>query len=160
MKFDGRWRGNGPAGTAPGTKAGRPRWNGARRPGHGPAAAAVFRRGRSAKGRDEWVGSRPCTADGLPLIGATRSSRVFAAGGHGMWAITPGPVTGPRRPERVDCTPPPGGNGACPRWPGAGPSARMRATASDPPRRGGAVPATARRRPGSVSRVPRGGCGR
>lgn len=43
---------------------------------------------------DEWVGSRPCTADGLPLIGATRSSRVFAAGGHGMWGITLGPVTG------------------------------------------------------------------
>ncbi|MEO9153510.1 MAG: FAD-dependent oxidoreductase [Lapillicoccus sp.] len=43
---------------------------------------------------DEWVGSRPCTADGLPLIGATRSPRVFAAGGHGMWGITLGPVTG------------------------------------------------------------------
>jgi D-amino-acid dehydrogenase len=44
--------------------------------------------------RDEWVGSRPCTADGLPLIGATASSRVFVAGGHGMWGITLGPVTG------------------------------------------------------------------
>ena len=44
--------------------------------------------------QDEWVGSRPCTADGLPLIGATRSPRVFAAGGHGMWGITLGPVTG------------------------------------------------------------------
>jgi len=43
---------------------------------------------------DEWVGSRPCTTDGLPLIGATRSTRVFAAGGHGMWGITLGPVTG------------------------------------------------------------------
>ncbi len=43
---------------------------------------------------DEWVGSRPCTSDGLPLIGATRSPRVFAAGGHGMWGITLGPVTG------------------------------------------------------------------
>jgi D-amino-acid dehydrogenase len=44
--------------------------------------------------QDEWVGSRPCTVDGLPLIGATTSSRVFAAGGHGMWGITLGPVTG------------------------------------------------------------------
>jgi D-amino-acid dehydrogenase len=44
--------------------------------------------------QDEWVGSRPCTADGLPLIGATKSPRVFAAGGHGMWGITLGPVTG------------------------------------------------------------------
>lgn len=44
--------------------------------------------------RDEWVGSRPCTPDGLPLIGATSSPRVFAAGGHGMWGIVLGPVTG------------------------------------------------------------------
>lgn len=44
--------------------------------------------------KDEWVGSRPCTPDGLPLVGATRSARVFAAGGHGMWGITLGPATG------------------------------------------------------------------
>ena len=43
---------------------------------------------------DEWVGARPCTPDGLPLIGRTRSPRVFVAGGHGMWGITLGPVTG------------------------------------------------------------------
>ncbi|MEE1937909.1 FAD-dependent oxidoreductase [Streptomyces sp. TRM 70361] len=51
--------------------------------------------------RDEWVGSRPCTADGLPLIGVTRSPRVFAAGGHGMWGVTLGPVTGRLLAERV-----------------------------------------------------------
>lgn len=44
--------------------------------------------------QDEWVGARPCTVDGLPLIGATTSPRVFVAGGHGMWGITLGPVTG------------------------------------------------------------------
>ena len=44
--------------------------------------------------QDEWVGARPCTPDGLPLIGPTRSERVFVAGGHGMWGITLGPVTG------------------------------------------------------------------
>lgn len=44
--------------------------------------------------REEWVGSRPCTADGLPLIGATTSQRVFVAGGHGMWGIALGPLTG------------------------------------------------------------------
>ena len=44
--------------------------------------------------QDEWVGSRPCTADGLPLIGATASARVFVAGGHGMWGIALGPITG------------------------------------------------------------------
>ncbi len=43
---------------------------------------------------DEWVGARPCTADGLPLLGPTRTPRVFAAGGHGMWGITLGPVSG------------------------------------------------------------------
>ncbi|MCM3887064.1 FAD-binding oxidoreductase [Frankia sp. R82] len=42
----------------------------------------------------EWVGPRPCTSDGLPLIGRTASPRVFVAGGHGMWGITLGPVTG------------------------------------------------------------------
>lgn len=44
--------------------------------------------------QQEWVGSRPCTADGLPLIGATRSPRVHVAGGHGMWGIALGPLTG------------------------------------------------------------------
>lgn len=43
---------------------------------------------------DEWVGSRPCTVDGLPLIGATSSPRVQVAGGHGMWGIALGPLTG------------------------------------------------------------------
>jgi D-amino-acid dehydrogenase len=43
---------------------------------------------------NEWVGSRPCTPDGLPLLGRTGSPRVFVAGGHGMWGIALGPVTG------------------------------------------------------------------
>lgn len=43
--------------------------------------------------QDVWVGARPCTADGLPLIGASKDPRVFIAGGHGMWGITLGPVT-------------------------------------------------------------------
>ena len=43
---------------------------------------------------EEWVGSRPCTTDGLPLIGATKSPRVHVAGGHGMWGIALGPLTG------------------------------------------------------------------
>ncbi|MEV0569950.1 FAD-dependent oxidoreductase [Dactylosporangium sp. NPDC050588] len=44
--------------------------------------------------RDEWVGARPCTPDGLPLAGATAAPRVFVAGGHGMWGVALGPVTG------------------------------------------------------------------
>jgi D-amino-acid dehydrogenase len=50
---------------------------------------------------DEWVGSRPCTADGLPLIGATRSPRIHVAGGHGMWGIALGPATGKLLAEQV-----------------------------------------------------------
>jgi D-amino-acid dehydrogenase len=44
--------------------------------------------------QDEWVGPRPCTTDGLPLIGATDWPRVFACGGHGMWGMVLGPVSG------------------------------------------------------------------
>lgn len=44
--------------------------------------------------RDEWVGARPCTPDGLALIGATRSPGVYVAGGHGMWGVVQGPATG------------------------------------------------------------------
>lgn len=51
--------------------------------------------------QDEWVGSRPATADGLPLVGATTSERVFVAGGHGMWGITLGPVTGELLAEQI-----------------------------------------------------------
>ncbi|AEH09055.1 MULTISPECIES: NAD(P)/FAD-dependent oxidoreductase [Protofrankia] len=47
-----------------------------------------------ASRRQEWVGSRPCTPDGLPVIGRTTSPRLFVAGGHGMWGITLGPVSG------------------------------------------------------------------
>jgi D-amino-acid dehydrogenase len=50
---------------------------------------------------DEWVGSRPCTPDGLPLVGATRSSRVFTAGGHGMWGVALGPITGKLLADKI-----------------------------------------------------------
>ncbi len=50
---------------------------------------------------DTWVGSRPVTVDGLPLIGATSSPRVFVAGGHGMWGITLGPITGRLLAEQI-----------------------------------------------------------
>jgi D-amino-acid dehydrogenase len=58
-------------------------------------AVRPFLRGLRLRDRhDEWVGSRPCTPDGLPLVGRTTSPRVFAAGGHGMWGIALGPLTG------------------------------------------------------------------
>ena len=50
---------------------------------------------------DEWVGSRPCTADGLPLVGRTKSPRVFVSGGHGMWGIALGPLSGKLLAARI-----------------------------------------------------------
>jgi D-amino-acid dehydrogenase len=43
----------------------------------------------------EWVGSRPSTADGLPIIGrAQRHPQLFFAFGHGHIGLSTGPVTG------------------------------------------------------------------
>ncbi len=50
---------------------------------------------------DEWVGSRPVTADGLPLIGATSTPHVYVAGGHGMWGMALGPITGKLLAEQI-----------------------------------------------------------
>jgi D-amino-acid dehydrogenase len=61
-----------------------------------------------ANRRDEWVGSRPCTTDGLPLIGASNAPHVYIAGGHGMWGIALGPLTGKLLAHRIatGATPP------------------------------------------------------
>ncbi|WP_397545621.1 NAD(P)/FAD-dependent oxidoreductase [Saccharopolyspora rosea] len=50
---------------------------------------------------DEWGGPRPVTPDGLPLVGRTRMAGVHVAGGHGMWGLTLGPVTGRLLAERI-----------------------------------------------------------
>ncbi|MGF3057372.1 NAD(P)/FAD-dependent oxidoreductase [Microbacterium sp. YY-01] len=50
---------------------------------------------------DEWVGSRPVTPDGLPLVGATQAPNVYVAGGHGMWGIVLGPATGKLLAEQI-----------------------------------------------------------
>ena len=43
----------------------------------------------------EWCGLRPCTPDGLPVVGALPGRRgVYAATGHAMLGLTFGPVTG------------------------------------------------------------------
>ena len=65
------------------------------------AARPMFRGVDVDDRQDEWVGSRPCPSDGLPLIGATRSPRVFVAGGHGMYGVTLGPATGRALAEQV-----------------------------------------------------------
>ena len=43
---------------------------------------------------DTWVGARPVTSDGMPLIGQSTRPRTYIAGGHGMWGIALGPITG------------------------------------------------------------------
>lgn len=55
---------------------------------------------RWAERSDIWVGSRPVTPDGRPLIGEI-SRRVYMAGGHGMWGLAHGPVTGRLLAEQV-----------------------------------------------------------
>jgi D-amino-acid dehydrogenase len=46
--------------------------------------------------RNEWMGARPMTGDGMPIIGRIGgpSSRVLVAAGHNMYGLTLGPVTG------------------------------------------------------------------
>jgi D-amino-acid dehydrogenase len=42
---------------------------------------------------DGWVGPRPVSADGRPLVGPTNSPRVWVVGGHAMEGMVLGPVT-------------------------------------------------------------------
>ncbi|HET6285446.1 MAG TPA: FAD-dependent oxidoreductase [Amycolatopsis sp.] len=50
---------------------------------------------------DEWVGSRPVTTDGRHVIGATSTPGLYVAGGHGMWGLTHGPITGRLLAEHI-----------------------------------------------------------
>lgn len=44
--------------------------------------------------RDIWHGGRPLSATGRPTIGESRTKNVYVNGGHGMWGVTLGPVSG------------------------------------------------------------------
>jgi D-amino-acid dehydrogenase len=68
-----------------------------------PLLTGVDWEGRS----DDWVGSRPLTSDGMPLIGKTATPGIYVASGHGMWGMTLGPVTGKLLAEEIatGCTP-------------------------------------------------------
>jgi D-amino-acid dehydrogenase len=60
--------------------------------------------------RDEiWVGPRPLSPDGRPLVGPVLDNRIFVAGGHGMWGMKQGPATGRLLAEQITAgTQPPG----------------------------------------------------
>jgi D-amino-acid dehydrogenase len=55
---------------------------------------------RWAERSDAWVGPRPVTPDGRALIGEI-SRGVYVAGGHGMWGLAHGPVTGRLLAEQI-----------------------------------------------------------
>jgi D-amino-acid dehydrogenase len=64
------------------------------------SAARLLDGVRWDEARDVWVGPRPVSADGLPMIGQVGPS-VYVAGGHGMWGLAHGPVTGRLLTEQI-----------------------------------------------------------
>ena len=71
--------------------------------------AAMYIRGiEDAQIKSEWCGLRPCTADGLPVVGwAPGVERLFIATGHAMLGFALGPVSGKAAAACVmDQTPP------------------------------------------------------
>jgi len=59
-----------------------------------PAAKGLFPLGEQAEDRT-WMGSRPCFADSMPVIGpAPGNAGLWLAYGHAHWGLTLGPVTG------------------------------------------------------------------
>jgi D-amino-acid dehydrogenase len=65
-------------------------------------AAVPFFDGVRWAERDEiWVGPRPLSPDGRPLIGPVLDNRIFVAGGHGMWGMKQGPATGRLLAEQI-----------------------------------------------------------
>lgn len=59
------------------------------------AASRVVAGADWANRTDEWVGARPMTSDGMPLLGAVRGRpEVLVAAGHNMHGLSLGPITG------------------------------------------------------------------
>jgi D-amino-acid dehydrogenase len=56
---------------------------------------------RWAERDDVWVGPRPLSPDGRPLVGPVVDDRIFVAGGHGMWGMKQGPATGRLLAEQI-----------------------------------------------------------
>jgi D-amino-acid dehydrogenase len=64
------------------------------------SAGQFFDGVRWAERDDMWVGPRPLSPDGRPLVGQV-SDRIFVAGGHGMWGMKQGPATGRLLAEQI-----------------------------------------------------------
>jgi D-amino-acid dehydrogenase len=65
------------------------------------AAGPFFDGVRWAERDETWVGPRPLSPDGRPLVGPVVENRVFVAGGHGMWGMKQGPATGRLLAEQI-----------------------------------------------------------
>lgn len=44
--------------------------------------------------REMWHGGRPIASDGIPILGESRTPNIYVNGGHGMWGVTLGPISG------------------------------------------------------------------
>lgn len=64
------------------------------------SAAPLLDGVRWSERRDVWVGPRPVAADGRAVIGEA-SPGLYVAGGHGMWGLAQGPVTGRLLAEQI-----------------------------------------------------------
>jgi D-amino-acid dehydrogenase len=59
-----------------------------------PVAKELFPLGEAVEAQP-WMGSRPCFADSMPVVGpAPGQSGLWLAYGHAHWGLTLGPVTG------------------------------------------------------------------
>ncbi|HVQ98889.1 MAG TPA: FAD-dependent oxidoreductase [Mycobacterium sp.] len=65
------------------------------------AAGRFFDGVRWAERDEIWVGPRPLSPDGRPLVGPVLENRIFVAGGHGMWGMKQGPATGRLLAEQI-----------------------------------------------------------
>ena len=64
------------------------------------SASPLLDGARWAERSNMWVGACPVTPDGRPLIGEV-SPGVYMAGGHGMWGLAHGPMTGRLLAEQI-----------------------------------------------------------
>jgi D-amino-acid dehydrogenase len=65
------------------------------------AAGQFFDGVRWAERDATWVGPRPLSPDGRPLVGPVLDNRIFVAGAHGMWGMKQGPATGRLLAEQI-----------------------------------------------------------